>query len=206
MRKQKKLLIIVIAIVVVLLLVIIMAKKQKPLGETTPDGTSSVDLKNMPVAPEINVKKISKPKEVVSGGSLVDNNGIVVTDNGEATKTGNVIPNSPQAPKQSKVLAQEEIPESGIKISVNSEKGFIPSKFKVKPGQVVTIVLTATDSQEYTLRFKDASLRAVAISVKGGQTKAVTFNAPNNVGVYDFICSNPDHRDKGKGQMIVAQE
>jgi uncharacterized cupredoxin-like copper-binding protein len=68
----------------------------------------------------------------------------------------------------------------------------------------VTILLTVTDSQKHIFRFKDSSLRAVAVTVKQGESRAITFNAPSQTGVYEFICSDPGH--DGKGQMIVTNE
>jgi len=205
-KKQQKLLIIIAVIFVLLLIIVFGAKKEEIVEESMPEEIQSMDLKDMTAAPEIEVKKIDKPIEVVSGGSLVDNEGMVVTDDGMPTQASDIIPNSPQAPQQSEVLTLEKVPESGIQISLSSETGFTPNQFKVRPGQVVTIVLKAIDNQEHTLRFIDSSLRAVAISVGGGETRAITFNAPNNMGVYDFMCGKPDHRDNEKGQMVVVQE
>jgi len=206
MKKKQKKFLIIVGVVIIVLLIIVFGVKKEPTTDEMPDELLSMDLKDMPAAPEIKVEKIAEPVAVVSGGSLVDNKGIVVTNEGKPTQSGDIIPNSPQAPQQSETLTLEEIPESGIQISISSETSFNPSQFKVKPGQVVTIVLTAIDSREHALRFKDASLRAVAVSLRGGETRAITFNAPNNMGVYDFICGKPDHRDKEKGQMIVVEE
>jgi len=205
-KKQQKLLIIIAVILIVLLIIVFGIKKEESVEEFMPEEIQSMDLKNMPTALEVDIKEIDEPVEVVSGGSLVDNKGAVVTDEGSPTQASDIIPNSPQAPQQSEALTLEEVPESGIQISLSSETGFNPRQFKVKPGQVVTIVLTAIDNQEHTFRFKDSSLRAVAISVGGGETRAITFNAPNSMGVYDFMCGKPDHRDKEKGQMIVVEE
>ena len=206
MKKKQQKLLIIIAVILILLIIIFGIKKEETVEEFMPEEIQSMDLKDMQAVPELEVKKIDEPIEVVSGGSLVDNKGVVVTDEGSPTQASDIIPSSPQAPQQSEALTLDEVPESGIQISLSSETGFNPRQFKVKPGQVVTIVLTAIDTQEHTLRFKDSSLRAIAVSVGGGETRAITFNAPNNMGVYDFMCGKPDHRDSEKGQMIVVQE
>jgi len=160
---------------------------------------------DLPVVPESKPEKVSEPEEIVPGGSLVTSEGEVLNEEGEPVTQGGIIPGAPEAPKQSEVIEEEEIPENVFRMEISSEKGFVPSEFRVKPGQVVTLSLTAVDEQNHILRFLDSSLRAIAISVSAGQTRAITFKAPTNFGSYEFICGLPDHRDKEKGVMFVAE-
>jgi plastocyanin len=206
-KKQKKLWLIIAIVVVVLIIVIVLSGKKapQPTGEEdlVPEG---IDLENLPTAPEV---KVEEPKAIAPGASEVTSEGIVLNEQGEAAVTEEIVPDAPEAPKQSDILSEEqkeEIAEESIQLTVSLAQGFNPSIFKVKPGQAVTIVLTGEDDDNHTLRFKDASLRAVAISISGRESRAITFNAPTTPGTYDFLCGMPDHRDKEKGQMIVANE
>ena len=209
MDKQKKLwLIVAIAIIVIILIIIFISPKKEKFDENVFEGFSEQDLKNAPEAPELNINKIQKPIEVVPGASKVDSVGQVLTEQGEAVQTKGISPNAQEAPKQSAPLTEQEIqniPDSVFKMEISSEKGFVPNQFKAKPGQVVTIALTSVDGANHILRFEDRELRGLAISVEGNETKALTFNAPLNQGVYEFMCGQPDHRDKEIGQMLIAE-
>lgn len=205
MEQKKKTWLVVAIVLVILILVFVFSEKgEKPTEEEQLSGEYEQDLKDMESAPE--VKEGSEPVEVAPEASKVDQ-GIVVDDEGEPVKTDDVGPGSEGSPKQSKILEEEEkeqVSENAINLEVSRENGFTPSSFKVKPGQAVTILLTATDNQKHILRFKDSSLRSVAITVKDGQSKATTFNAPTRQGVYEFICSDPGH--DGTGQMFVTND
>ena len=203
-KKQKKILITVGIIIIVLLIIIFGFKKESTID--VPDELLGMDLKDIESAPEINVKKITKPVEIAPDASLVNRKGVVVTEQGEPVITKGVAPMSEGAPKQSKSLNEEEkeqVAENAIGLEINHENGFIPKQFKVKPGQVVTILLIATDNRKHEFRFRDDKLRAVTIVVKDGQERAITFNAPTQMGLYEFYCF---HHDVGIGQMIVIKE
>ncbi len=203
-KKQKKILITVGIIIIVLLIIIFGFKKESTID--VPDELLGMDLKDIESAPEINVKKITKPVEIAPDASLVNSKGVVVTEQGEPVITKGVAPMSEGAPKQSKSLNEEEkeqVAENAIGLEINHENGFIPKQFKVKPGQVVTILLTATDNRKHEFRFRDDKLRAVTIVVKDRQERAITFNAPTQMGLYEFYCF---HHDVGIGQMIVIKE
>jgi len=208
-QKQKKWLIIAIIIVILLLIIILGSKKEPAMFEEDylPEDFDRESLEDMEAAPELKVEKIVEPEAVAPEASPVTEEGIVITEEGTPVVTEDVGPGSEGAPKQSKILEEEEkeqVLENAISLEVSRETGFVPSSFKVKPGQVVTILLTVTDTQKHILRFKDKSLRAVAITVKDGQSRATTFNAPTQMGVYEFICSDPGH--SATGQMIVTEE
>ncbi len=203
-KKQKKILITVGVIIIVLLIIIFGFKKESTID--VPDELLGMDLKDIESAPEINVKKITKPVEIAPDASLVNRKGVVVTEQGEPVITKGVAPMSEGAPKQSKSLNEEEkeqVAKNAIGLEINHENGFIPKQFKVKPGQVVTILLIATDNRKHEFRFRDDKLRAVTIVVKDGQERAITFNAPTQMGLYEFYCF---HHDVGIGQMIVIKE
>jgi len=201
-KKQKKFLIIV-GVIIIVLLIIVFGVKKEPTTDEMPDDLLSMDLRDMEAAPEI---RIGKLVEVAPEASPVNGEGVVVTEQGEPVITEGVAPMSEGAPKQSKILNEEEkeqVAKNAISLEVNHENGFTPKQFKVKPGQVVTILLTATDSRNHVFRFRDDKLRAVAVVVKDGQERAVTFNAPTQMGLYEFYCF---HHDVGRGQMIVIEE
>jgi plastocyanin len=203
-KKQKKWLIISLVIVLVLLIVVLAKKPETFVEEEWIEGFTEQDLKDLDAAPEVKTKE---PTEVAPEASKVNEEGVVITDDGQKAITEDVGVGSKDAPKQSKILEEEEkeeVAENAFSMAISRETGFVPNLFKVKPGQAVTLVLTVTDQQKHTLRFKDSSLKAVAITVKDGQSRAITFNAPTRTGVYDFICGDPGHN--ATGQMIVTNE
>ena len=206
MKKQQKFLIIIAVIVVVLLIIVFGVKKEREIPEALPDELLSMDLDALAEVPEIALDEITEPIEIAPGASLVSGEGIVVNEEGEPVKTEGIAPMSEGAPDQSKVLNEEEkeqIAENVISMEVNQQNGFTPKQFKVKPGQVVTVLLTATDNRKHEFRFRDDKLRAVTVVVKSGESRATTFNAPTQMGLYEFFCF---HHDIGRGQMIVIEE
>ena len=207
MKNKKKWLIIAI-IVIVLILLIVLGSKKEPVFEEDylPEDFDRESLEDMEAAPELKVEKIVEPEAIAPEASLVTEEGIVITEEGIPAVTEGVAPMSENAPKQSKILTEEEkeqVSENAIEMEVNNETGFTPSQFKVKPGQAVTILLTATDNRKHEFRFRDDKLRAVTVVVKEGQSRAMTFNAPTQMGSYEFYCF---HHDAGRGQMIVTEE
>ncbi len=203
-KKQKTWLIVAI-VVVVLILIIALSGKKAPQPTEEYGLPSEVDLENMPAAPEV---KVSEPEAIAPGASEVTSEGVVLNEQGTPAVTENIIPNSPEAPKQSDFLTEEqkeEIVDNSIQIRTSRDGGFNPSSFKVKPGQAVTIVLTGEDQDNHALFFKDPILSAVAIGLIAGQSRAITFNAPSTPGVYEFVCSYAGH-EKETGQMVVTEE
>ncbi|MBU4347939.1 cupredoxin domain-containing protein [Patescibacteria group bacterium] len=204
-QKQKKWLIIAIIVVILLLIIIFGSKKEPAMFEEDylPEGFDRESLEDMEAAPEV---KIQEPVEVAPEASKINQEGIVVTEEGEPTKVENMSPSAPEAPKQSKVLEEEEIEQvakNAISLEVSQENGFNPRSFKVKPGQAVTILMTSVDNRNHNLAFKDKSLRGVGLYIYGGESKAVTFNAPTQMGVYEFVDS---FRIENVGSMIVTEE
>lgn len=139
-------------------------------------------------------------EEAVPGGSKVSDEGKVVADSGEEADN-TALPGSPSAPKQSRSLTEEEVPNEAVKLEV-SAAGFSPNEFTVNAGEVVILAITSTD-KTHVFKFDDESLKAVAVGVAGGETRAITFNAPV-AGDYTFFCDVPGHRGRGEtGVMHV---
>jgi plastocyanin len=206
MSKKNKLIYLVIAVIVIILLIVVLTPRQEEeYIEEEVEGFTPEEISDLEAAPEIEV--VEEPIEVAPGSSLVDQEGIVLTEEGEATIADDVGVGSKDAPQQSEILGEEEkeqVAENALNMEVSREAGFVPNIFRVKPGQAVTILLTVTDNQKHIFRFKDSRLRAVAVTVKAGESRAITFNAPAQIGSYEFICGDPSHN--ATGQMIVVNE
>jgi len=202
--------VVVVIVVGAALAILYLPKKEEPVvGPEVPEVREEIPEvpEGTPEAPEPELKEISSEgEEIAPGASKVTPKGEVVTGEGEKVETAEIIPGSEKAPQQSKVLEEEEkieVAKRALEMEVSSEKGFVPSAFRVKPGQVVTIMLSSAEGENHTLRFKDPSLRAVAISLSGGETKAVSFNAPDIPGEYQYFCPHPGHESE-TGIMFVA--
>ena len=210
---------IVVVVIVVGLAAILFSlpKREGPVvGPEVPEGapealpeTPEVPAKTpevpagTPEAPEVEFEKFKKAEEIVPGASPVTREGEVLTEEGEPVNPAGVVPGAPEAPKQSEPIEKEELPESVLKLEVSCEKGFVPQVFRVRPGQVVSISLTAVDDQNHAIAFTDRILRGVSINVRGGETRAITFKAPDTPGEYAFVC--PYHTDEETGKMFVAE-
>jgi len=127
--------------------------------------------------------------------------GDVLTSEGEVAKN-NVKPGSKEAPKSSFVVNPEDLSASTIKINVTWQN-ITPAEFKVKPGQAVSLAVTAGE-RSHTVIFEDPSLSAVVVSLAPKQTKTISFNAPANPGEYLFFSDIQLYREAGSvGKMIV---
>lgn len=125
------------------------------------------------------------------GTSAVSSTGAVVTQTGQATQN-NVAPAAPTAPQQSAPIANvAAIPAAAIKLTVTAASGFTPNSFTVSAGAPVTISVTGSDTLVHVFAFKDPSLSAVAVGVAPGETRAITFNAPEKAGDYQFYSNVP---------------
>ena len=110
---------------------------------------------------------------------------------------------NPEKPMESLPLEIGEIPEGAIKIEVTAQ-GFSPSSFEAKKGEKVVLSVTCQDEWTHIFKFKDESLTTVAVGVGPGETRAITFYAPLEIGEYDFFCDVPGHEARGeRGEMIV---
>ncbi|MBN2854073.1 cupredoxin domain-containing protein [Patescibacteria group bacterium] len=139
---------------------------------------------------------------VISGANPVNIENIVLTKSGEVANN-KAIPGSDGAPRSTGFLTPELLPESVLKIEVGNG-AFSPKQFTTSAGMPTTFSLTSTDNLVHTLRFDHRDLSGIVILVGPGQTKAITFNAPENPGIYNFKCISHGHEAKGEvGQLIV---
>lgn len=115
-----------------------------------------------------------------------------------------VVWDNPEKPMQSPALEGSEIPKQAIKLEVSVEKGFVPSSFEVKKGEKVVLVITGKDRWSHSFKFRNKELEEVAVGLGAGQTRAITFYAPNEAGEYEFFCDIVNHESMGeKGAMRV---
>jgi len=170
-------------------------------------------LKNDPKA-EISEEIISEDGIVIDDEpSVLEEFTTVVPDTSPVSKDNKVLnsegglannaalPGSPEAPKLSRYLDEEELSTEVIKLTITAA-GFTPNKFTVEAGQVVALVVTSGD-EVHVFKFDDSSLQAIAIGVDNNEIKAIVFNAPQ-AGDYTFYCDVPDHRSRGEtGVMHV---
>lgn len=137
---------------------------------------------------------------VPGGNPVIDNQ--VVNMQGQPVRN-DVRPMDINAPRQTGPVNGEDLSAEVIQLEI-SAAGFSPSEFSVEAGALVSLALTATDESNHVLRFRDSILNAIRIGVYGGETRAISFNAPTEPGEYDFYCDVPGHSRRGEvGKMIV---
>ncbi len=141
----------------------------------------------------------SQGTAVAPGTSAVTEDGEVVTGEGVPVKL-DVEPGSPEAPQQSDPIS--EAPKDSVKLTMTA-LGISPSVFEVRSGAAVTVSVTSGDTQTHIFKFNDPSLSSVAVGVGPGETRAITFNAPDK-DTYSFYCDVPGHSGRGEtGTMTV---
>lgn len=219
-KKKTALLVVglVIVVAVVAALILSTPKGERPSG---PDNVANTpgqgDLTSNPGEPgsegEINPDDMEAIETEVGnpilegaitqapGADLITTEGKVVNQEGREVRT-DVEYNSPEAPRQTQALEEEDIVEA-IKLTVGS--GAIqPNEFTVSAGSAVTLALTGTDESSHILAFANPEMSAVYINIRPGETRATTFNAPSTPGEYTYFCDFPGHRGRGEeGKMIV---
>jgi len=198
--------IIIIVVLVILGIILLSSKPEVTPGEDVlPEGGEEIVIPEgegefLPEGGEEAIEALEEAEAVIPEGSLVSEDGEVLTPAGEAVDN-TALPGSPDAPKQSRSLSDAEVPETAIQLTV-SASGFSPNEFDVKSGDVVTLSVTSAD-RTHVFKFDDASLQGVAIGVAGNETRAITFKAPVK-GDYTFYCDVPGHRGRGEtGVMHV---
>ena len=179
------------------------AGPEEGVGEEIVLPEEGLDLEGAeePVAEGEPVQEALKDAEtVVPEGSLVSDKGEVLTSSGEIVNN-EALPGSPDAPKQSRSLAEGEVPKDAVTLNITAG-GFEPDEFTVKSNSVVTLSATSGD-RTHVFKFDDPGLQGVAIGIAGGETRAITFKAPSS-GDYTFFCDVPGHRGRGEtGVMHV---
>ncbi len=178
------------------------------IGFLTERGTINFPQVGRQALPPEEKTDVQTAKEIAPGSSLVSEKGVVFTPFGEEVRT-DVEPNSPLAPRSSLPLSTgdvQELQKSGVGTTVvikTSLGKFLPASFEVKRGEVVNLVVNAVD-RAHIIYFENPALKGVSAGANAGETRSISFPAPNKAGEYVFYCDVPGHRDKGEtGKMIV---
>jgi len=210
-NNNKKKIWILLGVIAVIIIIIVVAASQSQKGgqQVTQTPGNNVTGEENPAdteiasGTEVAVNPVLENATVeVPGTNYITADDKVVTQTGEETKT-DVSPMSPVAPQQSGPVAVGSLSGNVIKITATVGKGYEPAEFTVNRGAAVTLSLTSSDLS-HGLVFDDPALQAVGIAVSGGETRAITFNAPTTAGEYTFHCTLPPHAASGEvGKMIV---
>lgn len=209
--------IIIGAVILVVLLVVVFGSSKKQnvntnsaagdsaanTSEATPGEAANTNPGANTEQPVVTNPAVPKDARVeVAGGNAITKENVVVTHTGTVAKN-DVVPMSPEAPQQTAPISKAQLPNTALKMDL-SAAGFSPSSVSAKAGAPVTLSITSADSLTHVFMFNDASLAAVAIGVGPGETRAITFNAPEKAGEYTFRCDVPGHSGRGEvGKLIV---
>ena len=216
-NNKKKFWVLLGVILVILIIIIVVASLSKTKTGNTPSGVVAPNRSPIkttpPPVPEASTTtkeiKLTAPivvdtKEArveIPGASLITPDNKVVTAEGLVAKN-DVIPASAEAPK-SAVINKKDLPKTAININVKDGK-FSPTAFSVTAGQPVSFAVTSADGLVHVVIFSKVELGAIALGIGPNETKAITFNAPDIAGEYEFHCDIPGHRAQGEiGKMIV---
>ncbi|MCH7759462.1 cupredoxin domain-containing protein [Patescibacteria group bacterium] len=208
MQKSTVWTIVIVVILVVLGIILLSLPGKEAPDQVAPEeevtlpkeGLDLEGAEEPAVGEETPPEALKDAETVVPEGSLVSDKGEVLTSSGEIVNN-EALPGSPTAPKQSRSLAEGEVPEEAIQLRVTAA-GFEPNEFTVKANSVVTLSATSGD-RTHVFKFDDSGLQGVAIGIAGGETRAITFKAPS-AGDYTFFCDVPGHRGRGEtGVMHV---
>jgi plastocyanin/preprotein translocase subunit SecG len=205
---------VIIAILIIILAVLALTQKEEtnvpnnesnvPAEETGEVGEPILDEEAMEqemAEQEEIAEELKKAKPQVEGGNLVTEDNRVITPEGKEARN-EVEPGSPDAPQQTAPIEEEALPEETVRVNV-SATGFSPAEIRVSANSAVTMSVTATDDNTHIFKFKDDSLKAVAVGIAPMETRAITFQAPEP-GEYEFYCDVPGHEGRGEvGTMIV---
>jgi len=202
MNKKRILILVIIVILVLvgfyLLKGLVEEEKEIPTGEEAPAEEAEEMESELPLEEET-----EEPVgiAVAPGASPVTPEGEVVTAEGKPVNQA-AEPGLPTAPKQSENLRKEEIPAESILLKI-SASGYYPNEFTVPANLVITLCVTSED-YTHVFKFRDSSLRAVALGVAKGENRCMTFKTPAEVGDYPFYCDVPGHTARGEiGVMHV---
>jgi hypothetical protein len=188
------------------------------LEELLGDGNREVQTINAPVEGEefLDGQEGEAPSTreiqtvtIAAGTSGIDiERGKVVTQTGEDTDTGTRA-GTGNAPRASFPIDNpDDLPQSTTRLEISSSS-ITPNEFTVRPGQLVNLAVTNINDQfgstlSEVFRFDDPTLEAIVLGLAKGQTKSISFNAPNTPGEYVFFSSQFNHRAQGaEGKMIV---
>ena len=151
---------------------------------------------------QVEMAGVGSVNVVVPGANPINEDNIVLLNDGQVAKNTGTMSGA-DAPKQTGFLSPEELSTEVFQLKVSSA-GFEPRQFTTIANMPTTFSLTSSDNLAHTFVFDHRDLSSISISVGPGQTKAITFQAPKNPGVYNFKCIAPGHEDNGEvGQLIV---
>ena len=95
----------------------------------------------------------------------------------------------------------EKTKTPGASIIIGSG-GISPNTFTVAPKAPVSLTFTSVDNRAHEIVFSDASLKIAKLEIAAGETKSLTFDAPQP-GEYVFHCDVAGH-ERETGRMVVA--
>lgn len=211
---KKKIILLLVGLVALVVIIILVSKikittkpvvkeevKAPLIGVSGPIPDAAISTDNTELI-DAKIPSLEGAKVVAPGANPITTENIVVTPTGQiATSSGR--PMDPGTPRQTSFLDPGTLPASLIKLNVGSGR-FDPKEFSTTAGAPTSFSLTGTDNLTHLIAFDDASLSAIIILVGPGQTKAITFNAPDKTGDYTFHCEAPGHTEQGEtGKMIV---
>jgi plastocyanin len=85
-----------------------------------------------------------------------------------------------------------------------TEYRFEPSRLRVPAGSAVTLVAVNQGRVNHSFTIVGARPRTDSGSLNSGWNRVLRFVAPEERGVYRFICTEEDHEDEGMaGELIV---
>jgi plastocyanin len=219
--KNKALTVIIIAIIAILIIVLVVLALTQKEETNTPDGernapaneTGDVDNLDeadldeaMPgeegMAGEEVPEALQNAESQVEGGNLVTEDNRVVTQEGEDARN-DVEPGSPDAPQQTGPVDVEALPENTVKLGISAE-GFNPAELRMPANSAVTMSVSSTDDYTHIFKFKDDALKAVAVGIAPGETRAITFQTPGP-GEYEFYCDVPGHEGRGEAGIMIVE-
>lgn len=212
-NKKRNLWILLAAVVVIVVIIIVAANNSQKAGTpgdqasqpttgeaapadegTVPEGEDGTEVEVNPVLKDATIE--------VPGANPITKDNKVVTSEGEPVKN-DVVPMTPEAPQQTGPVDKESLSNDVTQIEITAT-GFNPAEFTVRKGDAVTFGVTSGDQFTHVFMFDDPSLSAVAVGVGPGETRAISFNAPDTAGEYTFHCDVPGHAGRGEvGKMIV---
>lgn len=119
------------------------------------------------------------------GSSAVTSGGEIVAPSGKVAKN-DALPGAGDSPQESYGLKPSEVPQGSIKFSISASV-FTPTETSVIGGKPVVLTFTSTDTDRAAIiQFQDPSLSGLIVSLLPGETKAITFSAPEKSGDYIF--------------------
>jgi len=215
--KNKALTVIIIAIIAILIIVLAVLALTQQEETSTPNADTNTpasegEANNQgdttdgePAGEEGAIEgeneDVANAESQIEGGNLVTEDNRVITQQGEDARN-DVDPGSPDAPQQTGPVDEEALPENTVRVTVSAE-GFGPEEVRMPAETAVTMSVTSTDTQTHIFKFKDESLKAVAVGIAPGETRAITFRTPGP-GEYEFYCDVPGHEGRGEvGTLIV---